>query len=311
MKKLSKQRNRYFPTPNGDPILDEESPPGAPEELGPAKRAALVLHCGGRAIAAAEGSSVVFSENVITQHTDLMYLRLTARFHFGHHQITHLSPFFDRGPAQRNVKESLLSRRGANARSRNRRIRRGDREVVDGVVVLDGLNTLANVQAFFDRVRAERHEEVFAYIHGHGNFDEESRRNGRIVLANEDNHPSEFLSFEKLGEWISGIQAEHAGVAVDTCYSGQLARFIDRRKRHLLVAMSADGQDRSFGDGENGYHKIRQGKFGDWSDLFIFNFQRRNERDKIDVATDRAARAVGTESLNTSPRRAPADLGGH
>jgi hypothetical protein len=130
-------------------------------------------------------------------------------------------------------------------------------------------------------------------------------------LANEDNNPSEFISSEQLGGWINAIQADHTGAAVDTCYSGQLARSINSRKRHLLVAMSADDQDRSFGDGENGYHRIREGKFGDWSDLFIFNFQKRNERDKIDVATDRASRAVGTESLNLTPRRAPGDLGGH
>jgi hypothetical protein len=92
-----------------------------------------------------------------------MYLRLTASFLFSHDEITYLSPFFERGPVQRNVKESLLNRRGANARFRNETIRRGDREVVDGVVVLDGLNTLANVKTFFDRVRAERYGEVFVY----------------------------------------------------------------------------------------------------------------------------------------------------
>ncbi|NKE69542.1 hypothetical protein [Candidatus Manganitrophus noduliformans] len=309
MKKLSKRRKRKEP-PYGGPIPDEEFPPDTPEEIGLEKRAALVLHCGGRAIAATKGSAVVFSENIITQHTDLMYLRLTASFFFGHDEITYLSPFFDRGPVERNVKESLLNRRGANARADGKKLRDGDLEVVDGSVVLDALNTLANVKAFFDRVRAEGHDEVFVYIHGHGNAAEEFRRNGRVVLADEDSNPSEFISFEQLGKWINAIQADHIGVAVDTCYSGQLARRI-RNRRHLLVAMSADGQDLSFGDGENAYHKIRRGKFGDWSDLFIFNFQKLNADDKVDVATDRASRAVGSESLNATPRRAPSRLSGH
>jgi hypothetical protein len=309
MKDASKRRKRKDP-PYGGPIPDEEFPPDIPEEIGFTKRAALVLHCGGRAIAATQGSAVIFSENIITEHTELMYLRLTGSFLFGHDEITYLSPFFDRGPVEKSVKQPLLSKSGALARADGDKIEEGDLEVVDGVVVLDGLNTLQNVKAFFDRIRGEAHDEVFVYIHGHGNAAKEFRRNGRIVLADEENNPSEFISFEQLGGWINAIQADHTGVAVDTCYSGQLARRIANR-RHLLVAMSADRQDLSFGDGENGYHKIRQGKFGDWSDLFIFNFQRSNADDKVDVATDRASKAVGTESLNTSPRRAPSDLGGH
>ncbi|MGB7949500.1 MAG: hypothetical protein WCH75_17575 [Candidatus Binatia bacterium] len=297
---------KHDPYPGGE-IGNGEDPPAPPEAPPRLKRAALILHCGGRAVAGTRGGIVIFSDNIITAHTDLMYVRLTASFRFSHDEITYLSPFFQNGPRRNNVSYRLLNRRGSIASDDGRRIRDDDIDVAEGVTVLDGPNTLAEVRAFFNRVRSELHDQVFVYIHGHGNA--ERRFDGRLVLADETNAPSEFASFADVAMWINAIQANHIGVAVDTCYSGQLARRIQNR-RHLLVAMSTGPQDLSLGDGENGYHKVRRGKFGDWSDLFIFNFTAEGEDDKVDVATDRASKAIGTESLNLSPRRAPRVLTG-
>ena len=295
---------------NGDddvtPPPDEELSPDIPEEIGFTQRAALVLHCGGKGKVIYKGGSKIFgTRNTITDHTDQMYLRLSQSFLFDHDEITYLSPFFDPKTVQKKGEFPL-------------RNKDGNREDLKGVVELDGLNTRENVEEFFARVRDDAYDEVFVYIQGHGNQEEKFRNDGKFELFDKDDKPIGSITFKMLGEWIMGIQADHIGVAVDTCYSGQLAPFINKgkRKRHLLVAMSADDNDLSFGDEEFGYHKIIKNKDekkgGDWSDLFIVNFQRlKDDDDKVDVATYRAHKAIGTDSRNATPRKAPKELLGH
>lgn len=169
------------------------------------------------------------------------------------------------------------------------------------------------MQEFFQRVARERHEEVFVYIHGHANFEDGDRRHGQVALHDAENRRTEVISFSELAGWVIALQADHAGIAVDTCYSGLLQRRLVSR-RHLYVAMSTNARRVSFGDEGAGYHVVRTRggrKFGDWSDLFIVNFRKRRDDDKVDVGTQSASNAVGTDSLNRSPRRFPRALGGH
>ena len=84
----------------------------------------------------------------------------------------------------------------------------------------------------------------------------------------------------------------------------------------IALPKPADDNDLSFGDEEFGYHKIIKNKDekkgGDWSDLFIVNFQRlKDDDDKVDVATYRTHKAIGTDSRNAMPRKAPKELLGH
>lgn len=280
------------PPEEGVPPTEEEPPPVFPEELGAIDRAALVLHCGGKAQVINKNAAVIFStSNVITDHTQLMYLRL-VNFGFKPQEIMYLSPFFERGPVTEPVEFPTLKNY------------EGEIESVEGEIRLKGLNTLQNVKAFFAIVQAMRYAEVFVYIHGHGNTAEKD--NDRIVLADDENNErGESILFKDLGKWIMAINANHVGVAVDTCYSGQLGRYIEP-KDHLYVAMSTRPDKISIGDERNGYHRLNE-KRGDWSDLFIANFRREDEdKDKVDVVAERAWRRVGNDSHNMRwPRRAP------
>ncbi|MGB7947786.1 MAG: hypothetical protein WCH75_08905, partial [Candidatus Binatia bacterium] len=60
---------KHDPYPGGEIGNGEDppAPPGAPPRL---KRAALILHCGGRAVAGTRGGIVIFSDNIITALCD-------------------------------------------------------------------------------------------------------------------------------------------------------------------------------------------------------------------------------------------------